>query len=248
MPIANRAEIQSYLRRGSAITDADLGLAMLLRPGVESAIARFLGYDVVYAERTEFLPDDSGPQLFGDEAWDVRNGVAFRESAGGRSILSLHNVPVRSVESVHQDYSGYAGQGVDAFPPSAELQQGTHYFLDMQSSGLSWTGKLIRIAGSWPSSARSVRIVYCSGLTEEELAGEYADVKMAALISIAKAFNEVKANQNSSTGASGAIVAERLADYSVQYQGAVQAELHGFAKQLPGSAMKLLEPFRRLAA
>jgi len=234
--IADRAEVLTFLGKGSSLTDAEDGFLNMIQPMVELDVQRLLGYSVVQATYTHFLPHRSrGVQPVGAMGFDVRGGKAvIDQPAGGRedSQLLLPELPVRSVTSVNEDTGAYGGQGSGDFAAASLLTAGSDYWIDQTEDGISTSAILRRIGGAWPSSARSVKVVYVAGYTQAELAtGIAAPIKMAVWESIRFQF------ANRGAGA-GAVKSEKLGDYSVTYAAA-----DGKESSIPRAARKRLRPF-----
>ena len=99
--------------------------------GVSTLVQRWCGREFAQASLTEFY------------------------HTNGTKNIVLRRRPVTSVDSVHLDYTGYAGQSQDPFPVSSLLREGIDYYLDERSPGLSNTGLLVRSKGVWPERVRA---------------------------------------------------------------------------------------------
>lgn len=256
--ICTASEVLTYLGKGANATDAERSLINMLIPMVDSAIKTFLGWEVVQRTYTHILPDID---LFSLSTNDlgipvdvVQNRISYY-FPGQPVLLQLPEIPVRSVTSIYADYSAMGGQGPSDFA-SANLQtQGTDFYVDFDTltdptpaaqAGISWTGHVRRWIGVWPSRQRSIKATYVAGFTPDELDGvtavgslRCADIKFAAVLSVAAAFQESRAIRQG-----GPIVGERLGDYGVQY-GSVTSVL-GMMGALPFKAQCLLQPFVRM--
>lgn len=102
-------------------------------------------------------------------------------SGTGDDRLWLHNTPVASITSIHQDNGGYFGQGSDAFAAATLLTEGSDYVLerdDASETEPSASGCVFRIGGIWnrpqvrrrgqlcsePGSGKgNIKVVYVGG-------------------------------------------------------------------------------------
>ena len=77
-------------------------------------------------------------------------------SGNGLRTICLRETPVISITSVHQNFSGYYGQNVDSlFSSETLLTAGSHYVLQIDKNGISYTGILERIGTVWAELSRS---------------------------------------------------------------------------------------------
>lgn len=223
----------------------------MLRPKAESAVRRYVGFTITQDTYTHYLPERNQAQGEVESLDVVNNRVAF-EYSEATDKLWLPERPVRSISSLIEDIGAYGGQGAGDFS-GASLTGGTDYYIDYTSATVSWNGLVRKIAGTWSSRARTIKVAYTAGLTAAELAGTTAvrgprggdvqDLKWACIIAAALAFKESGSVQGSN---SGPVTSERLADYSVTY-GKVVESLFGFGSSLPVKVRELLDPYRRYA-
>jgi len=252
--IASRAEILIYLGKAASITDADSALLDMLHPLAESALLNWIQNDLGYAQHVEFLPIGGTPGSYDpDTLVDAHRsggvngapGGRFVISGGtdGRSTLQLKHTPVIATAiEVREDLSAYAGQSSDPWNSDTILTQGTDYWLDLDEPAMSRTGLLHRV-GSWPNEPRSVKVTYYGGYAASQLNGAAAGaIKLAAILTVVKAFKETKVNQSITTV--GSVVSETIGKYSVSYGGGVSAALTGMMIDIPTEAKDLLQPFR----
>lgn len=206
MSIVSSTEYLAYLQvNGQSVTTAGQTLLGILQPMVESAISKFLGWRVVGASSftsvTEFQPRK------GDRGWTAADWFAFDLSPGGQvvprqynradlSIIQLDRLPVRAITSVYINTAGWMGGDANGTFPSTTLMSATEYHLDVISTGISWTGHVIRNFGNWPAWPMSTKITYTAGLTEDELNGDYSAIKLVALEELADAYRAAMARAN----------------------------------------------------
>lgn len=235
----------------STPTAAETALLNILKPMAEDAVREAVGYSITQDTYTHFLPEFDEDGLEVDRIDVVNDRVVF-DYRGATNKLFAPERPIRSITSIYRDCAAYGGQGSSDFPASSLLTAGTDYYVDYVSSGVSWSGMLVAIVGSWPTRSRTVKVTYVAGLTAGELAGTTAvrgpsgsgvgQLKYAALLAASLAFKEPESIQGSN---SGPITAERLADYSVSYSAKDISNIFGFKQRLPSKVLDLLEPFKR---
>lgn len=230
---------------------AQTALMNILRPLAEDAVKAEVGYSIEQATHTHFLP---GFDEFGGEAVsvDVLNGRVTFEYDEESSVLYLPERPIRSITTLYEDRAAFGGQGASDFPASSALTGGTDYYVDWLTDSLSWSGKLTKRNGTWSPKARTIKVTYVAGLTAGEIAGTtscrgpvaggVAQLRYAAISAAALKFKQPSGIQGTNVGP---ITAERLADYSVQYDGKSVAQLFGWKMDLPQELKDLLAPFKR---
>src|SRR5690606_19172886 len=136
-------------------------------------------HGVTQATYTHLLP--SSP-IIGNESIDTYveitgDRVSLGRGRYGADVLQLPQMFVRSITSVYEDVNAKAGQGSNDFPASTLLTAGTEYWLDVDETGLSRSGFLIREAGTWSRRPRTIKVTYVAGLTAAELESDYSDIK-----------------------------------------------------------------------
>jgi len=204
--ITTCAEALNFLQVGTSMTDAKMSLFQLIHPLAESVFKKWMQEDLEYAQKIEYLP--GGTHTIAT-AGDVDQEVELRGSTvhivssdRGSETLQLTHLPVWNDDiEVYEDVGAYAGQASTPFAAATLLTKGTDYYLDVdEGSGdemLSDTGVLWRI-GRWPEEPRCVKVVYYGGYTATQLAGNYGNIKYAALLTIEKAWRSADARANGS--------------------------------------------------
>ena len=252
MSILVSNDVLDWLGKRECATATERAQIATLIPLAEGALEQYLGFVVEQATYTHYLPETDEGFDAAEGGLDVVNGRVVIEADNGLAMLVLPQRPVRSVTSVIEDQGSRGGQGSGDFG-NASMTQGTDYYLDNTTSGVSWTGALMRVAGAWPTRRRTVKVVYVSGFTANELTAgtilgpdersSIRNLKYAAIITAAAAVLEAQRHQ-SGLGA-GPVIMERLADYQVQY---AESYIKHMAMQsaLPPKAMELVSGFRRL--
>lgn len=252
MAIASNDDVFAYLGE-STPTAAQIALLTLLKPMAESAVKTWVGYAIEQTTFTHFLPEvDTREGRI--ESLDATTDRVFFEATDGTERLYLPERPLRSITSLYEDAAAYAGQGASDFAAATLLTAGTDFYIDYTTSGVSWSGLVVKIAGTWPSRRRTVKVTYSAGLSAAELAGTTSvsgpngvgvgQLKLAAIIASAIAFRQHSSVAAGVGGGVGPVQSERLADYSVTYGKSVD-NLFGFGTDLPDGVKRLLEPFKR---
>ena len=231
--IVDIADVLSFVGMAATASDAQIGLLQVTKMRAEAALRRFLGSSVVQTTYTHFLPDV--------DLIHLQDGRAYLGQ-----VLKLPETPVRSITSLYVDHGGRFGQGPSAFPVSSEYEVGEDFYLESNQLGLCRTGNVIRVNGEWSAEPGSIKIVYIAGWSQDELRGAVTDpnldaspIQLAALQLVSSVYNEML-NTQANGGAPGAIKAERLDDYSVEYDTDGDKELI-----VPSYIRDLLRPFRR---
>lgn len=192
--LVDRADVRAWLQIGEALSQTNAALLDLAHPLAEAVFKQWMQEKLEYQQVVEYLPSGEQFPYSQDDLLaepELRGTVVqFVASGPGSETLQLTHTPVwtTSIE-VREDVGGYAGQSGSAFGSSTVLTQGTDYYLDIDdaTNNLSTTGLLWRI-GLWPTEARSVKVTYYGGRTAAQLAGEWGNLKMAALLTIEAAY------------------------------------------------------------
>lgn len=251
--IVSLSDALTLLGKTGSATDAEMGLLNMLIPLAEDAVRSFVGYTVTQATYTHFLPQSDFWYDEGELSFDVVNNRVTVDADTDTDRLILPELPVRSITSINEDQAARHGQGASDFSGD-NLTSGTDYELMYTDSGISWTGQVRRVNGTWSQRAGTIKVVYTAGLTAAELdsgsvrgpnASSVRDIKYAALLAVVKAFHQAITLQPSSTGAVGAIQSERLADYAVTYARESTVN-YSMMVDLPMESRQRLQPYRRV--
>lgn len=180
----------------SSLTDPENALMETIRKGVESAVRNFVRWHITEEDRTVLLPSRSNSPI--------------------RDVLMLPSPYVTDVSAVYEDWSSIGGQNAGVFSSDTLLTVGVDYSLEMEVSGTSQEAALVRNRTRWCPYARSIKVVYTAGLTDDQLDGDFYYIKDAVLGEIVDRFKRASARQGVS-GDAGPIVSEKLKDYAVKY-------------------------------
>lgn len=238
------SQITTYY--GGSIASAPQALLDMLKNFAEKEVQKYVGYDILQGTKVEYLPMGDLPSQ-SDALIEGFELVGNRAQAYGRavtSLLALKHLPIRSVTSLYENPAAMETAG-GSWSADHLLTEGTDFSIDLESEGLCWTG-FLRRRGAWSPVPRSIKVTYVGGLSAGEMAlttGDYPEFVMAGMHTLDKYFNEIMTRQGaaSGTGASGAVVAESLANWSITYDGNVSAALCGLDLSMPNSAKRILE-------
>jgi len=161
----------------SSPTDEETTIATNSITRAFGAVARFLRYDPRYKSHTEYYPQRGIAAGVGRGVWEVNDTEAYlREvSSAATEELQMKNIPIRSITSLYIDYDARSGSKTDAFAAATLKNEGVDFWansdsLDSSDRKLCLDG-ILRSAGSWPTTAGTVKVVYVSGYTANEFAG-----------------------------------------------------------------------------
>lgn len=244
------AEAIASLGLGATLTDADEGLLNVLKGMVEDDAREFCRHGITQPSSayTEYYPqtDRELPSQPGEFAnLDVSGNLAHlvRETNQGQ-YLQLTNIFVQDDASLEfrEDYNAVFGQGSGDFGSSTILTQGTEYYLELSESGLSKSGRVVRMNTDWSAKAGTIQATYNAGLSTSDLDDKYRFVKFSILEELVHRFGVFKGRAGNA-GAPGPIKAESIAgEWSVTYA----TELFGRGALLP-SVQRRLKPIVNLA-
>ena len=250
MSILTNAQIVTAL--GGSVTAEDAALIAIARPLAEKAVKSFVGFDVEQATYTEFYPlrGQQSPEEPLIEGFELIGGRAVAYGYGTRNrVLTLANLPVRSVASVYENISAWDGTDVDgSWPAETLLTLGSDYQVDWESSGFNRSGFIYRKSGGWADLPRTIKVTYTAGFTAAELAVDAVGSEFynAVLLTTIQGFNQLKSQQGFAMaagrgqGSAGPIMSGSLGPFSVSY-GSSNDAMHGLRLALPPAAAKTLE-------
>mgnify|MGYP001616369114 CR=1 FL=1 len=194
----------------------------MIKNGLESAVKRFCRWNVAEATKTSYLPlipTALGPVVPSSELY-----APFPLVTGTRNRLQLPSSHVKTITSVHEDYGSTGGSGTD-FSSNTLLTQNSDYFLEKdEGATFSESGGLIRKGTNWSSIPGTIKIVFVSGFSELEFAGDYNGLRFALIEECVQ--NWIKRQriiQTYITGlgpgadTSGTLIREKLGDYEVGF-------------------------------
>jgi hypothetical protein len=218
---------------GASSTDEERAVVVLAMNQAEGAVRRYLGYDPVQTERTEYYPQSNfnhGSQT----VWEANESSAYMRSVNEAwsSELQVQHIPIRAITAMDLriDYDGRSGTKSGAFAASTQKVEGVDFWPNYQ--GVDAGGYkicrdgIIRSIGLWPTEAGSVQIKYTGGYSQDEFRGQVALVDASpiweAVLSetVRRAKSVFLTKKDSVRGwVSGPLQSESLGDYSYSLGG-----------------------------
>ena len=240
MAITDIADVKTYLGLDEP-TAVETALLTLLLAKAEVLVKEYVGYwvegGVSGVSYTEYLPNRA---MFNQSEDNELIGSAPTQDL---SRLFLPELPIRSISSIYANESAY---GISAnWTSDYLLTAGTHYFLDVEGSGLSKTGVVYRIGANWPSTPRSIRVVYLAGYTEAELAK--TNFPDAVIKATAAGWNQCLGLQGSGVGEGfGPMTREQIGTWEGYYDAESVRNIAGLFNDLPVGIKTMLHRYRRI--
>lgn len=199
-------------------SDGEVMLLWNVQKYVESMAKKHVRHGIIQQTHTEFQRRyDISRQDITPSNFEVSNGSVYSswEDSSYGEYLQLNNGFVRSITNLWEDSNADFGQQSGDFGNSTLLTLGTDYHLELDETGMSRSGRVIRNSRSWSSKPGTIKITYVAGFTAAELNDEYAFVKMALLEEIKMRFNIARAQRS---GAYGPVKKETyFGDYQAEY-------------------------------
>ena len=223
---------------------------------VEGEVRRYLGYDPVRAERTEYYPrQTTGSSRVG--IWEANDTHAFvRElSSEAANGLQLRHIPIRSISTLHLDFDARSGTAPGAFGDDSLKTEGNDFWpnydlIDSDGNKMASDG-ILRSYGRWPTTPGTVKIVYTAGYSDAELHGEDDVVDARPIVNAiaSEAVRRVRkmftSKKTSGVGfVAGNLTGERLGDYSYTADGISARRL--MVEGLSSEAKSILGPFQNM--
>ncbi len=131
---------------------------------------------------TEFLPSGGRIRDEVDLAdYKTSNGsiIPLDHDVGSSSLQLSHTPVLASGLVVYEDRGAEGGTVAGSFGASSLLTSGVDYYLDITRAGVSTSGKLIRISGTWAREPRSIKVTYKAGplaVDDAALYGGFLDI------------------------------------------------------------------------
>ncbi len=246
MAIVTMSEARAWLGiSGTYTADDDFVLAILIA-AIDRLFADVLGYSISSATRTEYYPmrvnlqqRDALVEGFERQGTKI---VSVDRYQNERRVLALRHLPVTEIIGVWEN-SGAWDTAIPDFGDEFLLDPDGDYRLDQETLGTSLTGFLVRNIGPWSVAERCIKVTYTAGLTAEQLADQYAQLKWAFLTQLQISYNTNKVHRSTnSLGAGfGMISSESLGDWSASYDTLTNSRLYGLQNNLAPAVLKVLE-------
>lgn len=231
----------------SSSTETERAMANAAIDRAEAAVRRFLGYDPVQRQRTEYYPQFDPLAGEREYIWEASSTHAYlRESTEtGSAELLVRHLPIRSIASVHVDQNR-------EFGASTAWTINQDYWLDaerLDDDGQKM-GTVVRSAGTWPSSAGTVKLVYTSGYSAAEFHGRKDLVDATPILeavvdeAVRRMLKVISRGKKSGAGwTGGPLTSESLGDYSYSTDASVLQKLVGSSADLMMETHAKLQPF-----
>lgn len=221
-------------------------LAMCQR-WTEAQARKFVGHGIAQATYTEYqrknnigyVPNTDEVNVIGDKVYLGHSNSLMGE------YLQLDNAYVRSITSIYEDLAAFFGQGSSDFAAGTLLTAGTDYYLELDKSGLSKSGRVLRVYRNWSSRPGTIKVTYVAGLTSAELDDEYSFVKEALLSDMLLKFQYIRSQQGASVTGAGPIKRESIGGGEYQVEYAVTSGSTP-TQQLSMPAQQMLSPIKRI--
>lgn len=177
--IASIADVMLELGLSSPTTnETNVVTAAVKR--AEAALKRFLGFDPLLHECTEYHPQQNYQAQISRGIWEVMEQRAMMRqiSEAATNELQVMVTPVRESPTPQcwKDYDGRSGTQTGSFGTATALTIGSQFWpnydgIDASGSKICRDG-IIRTIGLWPTSVGSVKLVYWGGYSSDELRGD----------------------------------------------------------------------------
>lgn len=217
--------IANHLGKNTVSDFTDIEQAVIAQKiaAVEAAVSRYYVDLSSAATRVEFLPVSDYKILSGSDlaSIDVVNGKAVDYfSSSLPNVLQLTYTPVNLAGLVvNENVGAYGGQATGAFAIGTQLVGGVDYYLDVDTTGVSKSGILRRIYGSWSREARSIKVIYVSGSLSLGVE-DSALVREVIIMCVVNAYRLWKSTMNVNPG--GVVVkSESIGKYNYSAGGSV---------------------------
>jgi hypothetical protein len=173
------------LELGITPTDAQLSIIKAALVKGLGAIRRYIHYDPVLSQRTEFHPTMPLQAQISRGIWEVmeQRAVLRQVAEAATNELQLQCIPVRDhgpdTLQVWVDYDGRSGAWPNSFRDETKKREGADFWAnytiyDSQGMRVSLDG-VLRTIGLWPTTAGTVKCSYYAGYTTEEFLGTATD-------------------------------------------------------------------------
>jgi hypothetical protein len=258
--VADPSEVLFELGYSDSATDELRGIVQKAIVSAEGAVKRYLHYDPILRERTEFHPQQAFQAQISRGIWEVmeQRATLRQVSESATNELQLQYLPVREVTMyVWRDYDGRSGTQVTSFPASSLVTQGPGYWPNYDtydSSGLRiCRDGILRTIGLWPTTPGTVKVQYTAGYTPDEFRGQAGIVDASGIWEtvVQEAARRVRRMMSTKKSTrlglvAGVMSSENLGEYSYSLDGAsIGKVMNG---DLTGESMERLSEFVNLGA
>lgn len=255
--IVDPSEAKLATGLAESITAVEAGLLNIACSVAEGAVRKYLGYDPIYEQRTEYYPTHDSGVAGRETLWEITPTMLYERQLAGASAekLQLRHIPIRSVSDLRIDYDGRAGTRSGSFGSSTVKTEGIDFWpnydmVDTDGVRVCNDG-VLKSQGRWPNVVGSVKVVYYAGYKQKELRGQDSLIDASPIW--AAALNEIQRQmirmaamkKKTAAGFSGPLTSENLGDYSYTTDATLLQRLVGGMDLLPES-MDMLSSFVNL--
>ena len=254
--IVDVSEVLLEMGLSASATEEERAIINLSIRRAEGVVTRYLGYDPLRLERTEFYPQRDVILQATAGVWVVEGTQAIlrRAISVATDELQLIHLPIRAINTVHVDFDGRSGTTAGAFDPDTLKVIGSDFwpnFDRIDSDGASvGTDGILRNIGSWPTQPGTVKVVYTAGYEESEFRGTDTVLDASPIYdsvvqeSVRRARRALALKKHAQIGhVAGILASERLGDYSYSLDTATAKSLFGGMSDLTAESMRQLESF-----
>ena len=250
-------DVKAIMGLSDSITSSELVIIVQSITKAEAAVRRYLKYDPVQAERTEYYPQSNFARN-SPGVWEANDNSAYIRQFNDASSteLQVKHIPIRSNSAMDLriNYDGRSGTQSGVFSSSDLKTEGTDYWPNYDSNDDDGNAicrdGIIRSNGLWPSQAGSVKIVYTAGYSSGEFQGNSSTVDAVPIWEVVldetvrrakKVFAQMK---SSSVGwVAGPMISENLGSYSYSLDSASVSKLVGPSADLTTDSKERLADF-----
>jgi len=253
--IIDPSEVLLEMGLSASVTEEERAIVNTAIVRAEGAIKRYLKYDPVQCERTEYYPQQEFDHNSREGLWEVQGGLAVirRVTEASTSELQVKHVPIRSITSLRVDLDGRSGTTLGSFPLETERIEGSDFWanydgLDSSDVQICRDG-IIRSFGLWPVTPGTVRLIYIAGYTSAEIHGQDTLVDASPIMDATlqeavrraqKAFLMMKSSRGF---VAGPLTGERMGDYSYTLASSTSQQLFGGSYDVIPSSVEKLSDF-----
>lgn len=254
--IIDLSEVMLELGLSSSITEEERAMITMGIKRAEGAVQRYLKYDPVQRERTEYYPQMDFDYQGRQSVWEVEGGSAYlrRLAEAATSELQVQHIPIRSdvTPRVWVDYDGRSDTQLGAF--TDEKTEGADFWpnydgLDSDGNQICRDG-IIRSIGAWPTTPNSVKITYTAGYSAAEFRGDSSLVNAVPIWEVVLEEAVLRARKaliwKKKAGVgflAGPVTTERLGDYSYSIDSSSANKLFGGQWDLMGGSIQKLQDY-----
>ena len=219
---------------------------------VMGSVKKFIRYNPVYAEYTEFHPQQPFQSQISRGIWEVMEQRAtLRQVAeAATNEMQLQNLPLRSTIAIYVDYDGRSGTKSTSFGSESLKTLGQDYWpnfdcYDVEGNKVCRDG-VVRTIGLWPTTPGTIKVVYYGGYKLAEFMGQgsiidASPIRQVIIDETIRGLRKAMVQKSGKLGLpAGVLASENLGQYSYSLAQQSLQQLFG-GDLLPESKEKLSE-------